>query len=233
MVHSSLDSLHFVLTLPSIAIATDNAGNREQPRFGITAPDDGSSINLGTLPTLEQTTEPALGPAPQPSPQPSTNQIFIEAEQAIGNTPPSTRLSEFSSVIRPFSAQAFATGIPQSHANIGPMAIAVFEDGSVLASGGANRGSLFRLSAAGGEVGNPIANLPYPVFDMAFDGNGNLWATTGGGPLLQLNPQTGQIINEYADSITQTLAIQPETGLIYVSSGNGIEVFNPVIAVLI
>ena len=62
---------------------------------------------------------------------------------------------------------------------------------------------------------------------MAFDAAGNLWATTGGGPLLQLDPQTGAILGQFGDSLTQALAIQPGTGLIYVSSGGGIEIFNP------
>ena len=43
--------------------------------------------------------------------------------------------------------------------------------------------------------------------------------TTGGGPLLELDPQTGAVLGQYGDSLTQTLAIQPGTGLIYVSSG--------------
>lgn len=108
------------------------------------------------------------------------------------------------------------------------MAIALLEDGSVLASGGANRGSLYKFSNTGGTANIPIATLPYPIFDLAFDKGGNLWATTGGGPLLQLNPQTGEIENQYGDSITQSLAIQPQTGEIYVSSGKGIEIFNSV-----
>ncbi|RYD83809.1 MAG: APHP domain-containing protein, partial [Verrucomicrobiaceae bacterium] len=57
---------------------------------------------------------------------------------------------------------------------------------------------------------------------------GGLWAATGGGPLLQLNPVTGQVIGEFGDGLTQALAIQPETGKIFVSSGSGVEVFDPV-----
>jgi hypothetical protein len=47
------------------------------------------------------------------------------------------------------------------------------------------------------------------------------------GPLLQLDPTTGAIIGQYGDSITQALAVQPGTGLVYVASGHGIEVFDP------
>lgn len=211
-----------------LALATDNAGNKEQPSLGISAPNDGSAVNLGTLPTIEKTTQPELGTPPQPQLQPSTNQLFLEAKQGIPSATPTTRPSEFSSVLRPFIASSFATGIPNSHANIAPLAIAVLKDGSVLASGGANRGSLYNFSATGGAATTPITTLQYPIFDLATDSNGSLWATTGGGPLLQLDVKTGRILQEYGDSITQALAIQAGTGLIYVSSGKGIEIFNPV-----
>src|SRR5207302_1669131 len=35
------------------------------------------------------------------------------------------------------------------------------------------------------------------------------------------------VLGQFGDSLTQSLAIQPATGLIYLSSGKGIEVFNP------
>jgi hypothetical protein len=54
-------------------------------------------------------------------------------------------------------------------------------------------------------------------------------STTGGGPLLKLNANTGELIEAYAyfTGITQALAIHPVTGEIYVSSGDGIKVFDP------
>ena len=42
-----------------LALATDNAGNHEQPPFGTAAPDDGSRAQLGSLPTVDQTTPQA------------------------------------------------------------------------------------------------------------------------------------------------------------------------------
>jgi len=136
--------------------------------------------------------------------------------------------------MRPFTAQSFANGIGLSHANIGPMAIAVLEDGSGLASGGLNRGHLFRFPFEGGDVddgsGELITSLPYPVFDMAFDAQGTLRAVTGGGPLLALDPDTGEILQEIGDGLTQSLAIHPENDLLYLSSGNGIEIFDPITA---
>ena len=53
-------------------------------------------------------------------------------------------------------------------------------------------------------------------------------ARTGGGPLVELDPATGAILAEYGDGITQALAIDPQSGRIYVSTGAGIEVFDPV-----
>ena len=82
----------------------------------------------------------------------------------------------------------FATGIGQSHAGIGPMAIAERADGSILVSGGANRGQIFRFDADGGAAGVPWAQLDDPIFNLAFDAEGRLWATTGGGPLLAARP---------------------------------------------
>ncbi|MCC5624358.1 hypothetical protein [Nostoc sp. CHAB 5715] len=88
-----------------LALATDNAGNKEQPSLGISAPNDGSAVNLGTLPTVEKTTQPQLGAPPLPQPQPSTNQLFLEAKLGIPSATP-TSPSEFSSVLRPFIAQS-------------------------------------------------------------------------------------------------------------------------------
>ncbi|WP_164753338.1 hypothetical protein, partial [Mesorhizobium sp. M7A.F.Ca.CA.001.05.1.1] len=72
------------------------------------------------------------------------------------------------------------------------------------------------------------ATLDEPIFDLAFDAQGQLWATTGGGALLLLDAATGQVQARFGDSITQALAVDPATGKIYVSSGRGIEIFDPV-----
>ena len=210
-----------------LALATDNAGNREQPPFGVAAPDDGSRVNLGIAPDVGQTQAPQLLPLPDPSPTPSTNRLFVAAQQAIPSETPAFRLSEFETVLRPFTAESFATGIRQSHADIGPMAITVFEDETVLISGGSGRNQLYRVSPEGGYVGSPLAYVDHPIFDMQQDSDGRLWATTGGGPLLELDPDTGLVLGEYGDRITQSLAIHPESGLIYVSTGDGIAIFDP------
>src|SRR5205085_7093630 len=107
---------------------------------------------------------------------------------------PTIRPPEFTTLVRPFVGSAFATGIGTSFAGIGPLAILVLPDGSVLASGGANRGSLYHLPRQGGAAGAPIATLDEPIFAMALDAQRNLWATTGGGPLLKLDPLTGHVL---------------------------------------
>ena len=215
-----------------LALATDNAGNREQPPTGVSTPSDGSQVNLGSTPTVSQT--PINVPPPPTTPPPNTpptpNALFVQAQQGIPSSQPTSNQSEFTSVLQPFQGEAFATGIAQSHANIGPMALVVLADGSVLVSGGAGRNELYHLSPEGGAVGAPLATEPFPIFDMALDAEGNLWAATGGGPLLEIDPATGAILGQFGNGLTQALAIDSATGNIYVSSGQGVEVFNPATA---
>ena len=97
-------------------------------------------------------------------------------------------------------------------------------------SGGAGRNSLWQFTLAGGSAAttSPLATVAEPIYDMAFDGNGQLWATTGGGPLVQLDPSTGQIIASYGEGIELGMAADPNSNDLYVATGNGIEVFNTV-----
>jgi len=218
-------------TYQFLALATDNAGNVEQPPSGVSTPSNGSQPNLGALPTVPQTpTNVPSAPPPPPVTTQTPNPLFTQAQEGIPSSQPAGNQSEFTTVLQPFQAEAFATGIAQSHANIGPMAIVVLPDGSVLVSGGPDRNELFHLSQEGGAVGPPLATEPFPIYDMALDAQGNLWAATGGGPLLELDPTTGNILGQFGDSLTQALAIDPASGLIYVSSGQGVETFNPTTA---
>ncbi|WP_048324300.1 CARDB domain-containing protein, partial [Crocosphaera watsonii] len=214
-------------TYEFLAIATDNAGNKEDPTLGTQVPDDGSSVNLGNLPSVGQTSQD-LPPAPKPSAEPSTNDLFTAAEALIPSSVPTTRPSQFETVLEPFKAQSLVTGIGSSGAGIGAMAIALRDDGSAIISGGSARNELFIVPREGKEVGQPWVSLSEPIFDLEFDNQGNLWATSGGGALLQLDPTTGAIVEQYGESLTQSLAIAPDTGYIYVSSGDGIEVFDPI-----
>ncbi|MCA9265514.1 MAG: hypothetical protein KDA60_16755, partial [Planctomycetales bacterium] len=213
-------------TYEFLALSTDLAGNRELPPFGARTPDDGSAVNLGGAPTFGRTTVPNLGTPPVP--MPSTNPMFVVAQGQIPANIAETDPPEFTTVVQPFVAESFATGIVPSHADIGPMAIAVRPDGGVLVSGGPSRSDLYLLPEQGGIVDAPWASLPYPVFDLAMDASGSVWATTGGGPLLRLNAETGAVLDAFADGLTQSLAIDPTSGLIYVASSLGIEIFDPV-----
>ncbi len=212
-----------------LALATDMAGNREPPPATLQVPDDGSRADLGALPSIPESTQQSIGNAPPASQNPPANSLFNDALLGIPAPVPSElRRSEFSTVISPLRAEKFVSGIESSQAGIGPMAIVVTPDGeSVLISGGVDRSQIYRVSITGGAAGQPWASLDLPIYDMAFDSTGRLWATTGGGPLLEIDPLSGVVLGRYGDSLTQALAIHPLTGQIFVSSGNGIEIFDP------
>src|SRR5690606_33136288 len=140
-----------------LALATDVAGNREVPKPGVNAVADGSGVNLGALPTVPGTTPPNFGQAPEPSPAPSTNELFTAAEAKVPAAAALSAPSEFDAILSPFIARAFAVGIGQSDGGIGPMAIVEASDGSILVSGGANRGTIWRFDARGGVAGTPLA----------------------------------------------------------------------------
>ncbi len=214
-------------TYTFLALATDHAGNQELPPLGTSAPDDGTTTNLGALPSVPSSSEsdPPIAPPPVVIPPPNT--LFLQTQQNLLANPPASNASEFQAVLRPFTVNAFATGIGDSHAGVGPMAILSLADGSILASGGAKRNLLYHVAKTGGSSVLPMATLPHPIFALAMDPLGRVWAATGGGPLLQLDPQTGSILGQFGDSITQAVVSDPVSGKIFVSSGNGIESFDP------
>ncbi|MEL6109582.1 MAG: putative Ig domain-containing protein, partial [Planctomycetota bacterium] len=72
------------------------------------------------------------------------------------------------------------------------------------------------------------AELDHPIFNLAFDGDGRLWATTGGGPLLELDPFDGSILAEHGEGLTMGLAIDPVNGDVIAGSRYGVERFDPV-----
>src|SRR5262249_31416011 len=51
-------------TYQFLALATDNAGNRERPPSGTALPNDDTGANLGSLPTVSGTTQDDLGKPP-------------------------------------------------------------------------------------------------------------------------------------------------------------------------
>ncbi|MBN8491307.1 MAG: tandem-95 repeat protein, partial [Burkholderiales bacterium] len=206
------------------ALATDNAGNREIARNSLNLPDDGTRTNLGAVPEVGRTTVDT-GTPPEPSNAASTNALFAEAEKGLP-AGPADRPSQFSQVLAPFAGAVFGSGIAQSDAGIGPLALLERPDGSFVVSGGANRGSLYVLPADGGRVLNASQVLDEPIFDLAYDDRGGLWATSGGGQLLELDPTTLVVLNRYGDGLTQSLAFDAAQSRFYVSSGDGIELFD-------
>jgi hypothetical protein len=208
-------------TYEFIALATDNAGNRERPPLGASAPDDGTQVNLGelsTVPTTVDTTQP-----PAPAPQPATNPLFVAAEQGVPAVQPLTDQPEFDSILAPFSAQAFATGFTQSGGDVGALAVLELSNGEVLVSGGGNRGWIYRFSEDGGRADTAWAELDEPVFNLPVT---TRLSDDRGGALLLLDNVSG-VLGRFGDGITQAVAVHPTTGLLYVSSGDGIEIFDP------
>ena len=210
-------------TYEFLSLATDNSGNRERPAIGRSVPDETASAAA----PADNDTAPNFGQPIDARPDALPHPIFARVEQNVPNAPPAINRAEYSTIIQPFSGRAFATGIATSNAGIGPMAIVEAPDGTVLVSGGEARNLIYRLALDGGTVDEPLSRLDVPIFNMTFDDQGRLWATTGGGPLLQLDPTTGTVLNRYGDGITIALATHPVTGEIFVTTNRGIEAFDP------
>jgi sugar lactone lactonase YvrE len=207
-----------------VVLAADQAGNVEAPPDGVLVPQPAPLINLGVVPDLQTSAEEPLPIAPPPADLP-TNPLFIAAQAGVPQTAPSG--TPFGTVLTPFAMGVFASNVPMSNAGVGPLGITFSPDGlSVYVTGGAARNQLFVFSRAGGAATTPLATLGYPLFDLAFDSIGQLWATTGGGPLVQLDPTTGQIVGQYGDSVELGLAADPDTHRLFVSTSKGISIFD-------
>ncbi|HEX8964211.1 MAG TPA: putative Ig domain-containing protein, partial [Rhodocyclaceae bacterium] len=215
-----------------LAVATDNAGNREAASVAnAVLPDDGSRQAaldaLGSNDVLTQT--PEL-PMAQPDRSYAANALFAQATQGMPGHIAQSQTADLSTVLAPFALRGFADGFKASAADIGALAMAQLADGSVLVSAGSQRNEVFRYGKDGGHGTTPLFTLDQPVVDMAVDSVGQLWVMTGA-ELLQVDAESGAILRRMAgptgDPLTHALAIQPGTGDIYVSSGNGIEIFHP------
>jgi hypothetical protein len=211
-----------------VVLSADNAGNVEAAPEGIALPPYNPGLNLGTAPTASQLipeTHRVVAPAPD---LPVTNPLFLEALREVPGALSGGLPSAFAQVSSPFTAAAFFTGGGQSGAGIGPLAVVLAPDGTYgWVSGGPGRNDLWKITAGGGAAGVPNATLDLPVYQMRFDAQGLLWASTGGGPLVRLDPQTGQIMERFGDGIELGLALHPTSGELYCASAAGIEIFNP------
>ncbi|MDZ4255508.1 MAG: putative Ig domain-containing protein, partial [Sulfuritalea sp.] len=219
-----------------LAVATDKAGNGEAASVAnAVLPDDGSRQEildaLGVNTSLSQTAELPLAAADRSY---AANPLFAQAIAQLPGQVASNQTGDLSSVLAPFSLRGFADGFNASAADIGALAMVELPDHRILASAGSLRNEVFAYDKDGGSVTQsrttPLFTLDEPVMDMAVDRYGQLWVMTGA-ELLQVDPNDGTVLQRLKgpgqDPLTHALAIHPATGDIYVSSGNGIEVFNP------
>ncbi|HET7864109.1 MAG TPA: putative Ig domain-containing protein, partial [Burkholderiaceae bacterium] len=219
-------------TYEFLAVATDNAGNREAALVAnAVLPDDGSRQDaqqaLGSNETLAGTAEL---PAATPDRSYPSNEIFQHATLRLPGFVAPAQPGDLQSVLAPMTVRGIANGFASSDADIGALAMVELADGSVLASAGSLRNEVYRFSKDGGRSTTPLFVLDSPVLDMAVDALGQLWVMTGK-ELLLVDAGSGAVIERHIgpaqDPLTHALAIQPGTGLIYVSSGNGVEIFDP------
>ncbi|WP_233259655.1 CARDB domain-containing protein, partial [Ramlibacter sp. WS9] len=219
-------------TYEFLAVATDKAGNREAATVAnAVLPDDGSRQAvldaLGATESLNQTSELPLA---TPGRTYAANVLFTQAQQQLPGYIPVAQASQLASVVAPFTARTFADGFSGSAADVGALAMVQLSDGSVLASAGQGRNEVFRFAKDGGRSTQPVFTLDVPVMDMAVDGLDQLWVSTGA-ELLQVDAESGVVLRRMSGpsglALTHALAIQPNTGDIYVSSGGGVEIFKP------
>jgi len=214
-----------------LATATDLAGNREAANVAnAVLPDDGSQqaaqTALGVLDTVQGS---ATLPAAAPGRSYATNSLFQSASQALPGYVATAQPADLQSVLAPLALRGLASGFAASEADIGVQALVELPDGSVLASAGSLRNQVFHFDKAGGRSTTPLFELDSPILDLALDAHGQLWAMTGS-ELLQLDATSGAILqrtrSSNGDPLTHALAIDPASGLFYVSSGNGVETYN-------
>ncbi|MEO1619118.1 MAG: CARDB domain-containing protein, partial [Planctomycetota bacterium] len=216
-----------------VVVSADNAGNVEQPSEGIFLPPYNPDINLGTPPSVEATIENPLPPESIPTDN-AGNLVFRQLQDQITSNPTALRPSGYESTFEPFIAGALITGFANSGADIGPLAITLDPSGeSLWVSGGAGRNVLYQLPTTGGTTDEALKTfvMPTPIYDLVFDGEGNLWASTGGGRLVSIETETGVVSNggvSAADQVTGTLglAVAPNGTQLYFATHEGISVLD-------
>jgi YD repeat-containing protein len=214
-------------TVRFVVRAQDAAGNIEAAPTGLLLPPLIPAVNLGSFPTV-------INPTPE-SPPPTdfipastpANALFVQAQLGVPSLPSVVRPASFTVTLEPFVMESFVSSIPGSGAGIGPLGIAFAPDGeAIYISGGAGRNELYRFTLAGGAAGAPLARLDTPIYDMAFDAVGQLWATSGGEELLLLDPETGLILERFAAGVTLGMAADPTAPQLYVATASGVGTFD-------
>ncbi|MEM9826972.1 MAG: CARDB domain-containing protein, partial [Planctomycetota bacterium] len=201
--------------------AIDAAGNIEAVAAGIRVPRLVAGINLGGV-----SPSTIVLPTPLSQAEPETDasvadRLFDEAALGIASRTSASRPAAFTRVLRPLAAERFVTLPGNSGAGIGSLALAVAPSGRVFASGGAGRNELFVIT---GDVAVRLNGYDRtdPIYDLAFDAAGQLWATTGGLELLQLDPSSGAVLDRIGGGISLGLAAIPGETAMYVSTVSGI-----------
>ncbi len=208
--------------------AIDHAGNVEPVADGVRAPRLVPDINLGAAPSATFA-PPVVIPRAVPSPSTVADRLFQEAAFGIPSQTSPTRPSEFPRVIRPLAAEGLVNVAGESGANIGALAMAVAPNGNVLLSGGSGRDQLFVFDPVVGQ--SSLRRLPgysasSPIYDLVFDAAGQLWASTGGQGLLQIDPTNGTVLGQFGAGVALGLAAIPGETAIYVSTTAGISRFD-------
>ena len=177
---------------PHLPVPGAGHRQRRQPRAaaacGTAVPSDDSQVNLGALPTVPRhhartsaRRPPPTAAVDQPAvhPGPAGHPLAHAAQPPVGVQDASWP---------PFTAQSFATGIGQSQPGIGPLALLACPTARSWPAAGRRATSSSTSAARAAQAGTPLATLTEPIYDMALDAAGDIWAATGGGPLLELDP---------------------------------------------
>ncbi len=198
----------------------DAAGNVEPVADGILVPRLVADINLGGAAPITFETPPVL-PAAVPQATTVADRLFQESSLGIPSRTSATQPSAFARIIRPLAAERFATIPGISGASIGALAMAVAPDGSIYVSGGSGRNQLYRINATTGQP-TKLGSANTPIYELVFDAAGQLWASTGGEGLLQLDPTSGAVLDRIGSGISLGLAAIPGQNAIYVATTGGI-----------
>ena len=218
-------------TYEFLAVATDIAGNQETAKVSnAVIPDDGSRqqilTEIGSNDTLQQSAQIPLATQDRSY---LNNTLFLEAQKGFAGQIDKNQSTDLNTVLSPFTLNAFASGFNTSQGEVGAMAMIELPDHRILVSAGQYRNQLFIYDEKGGTTQKPLFSFDQPIMDMSVDAKGQLWVLTGA-ELWLLDYSTGQIIERIKgpanEPLTHALVVEPGTDRIYVSSGNGIEIFD-------
>ncbi len=207
--------------------AIDKSGNIEAAPAGVRVPRLTAPINLGSPPVARLNVISDL-PTATPTTSTASDRIFQESSLGVVSRSSTSLPSRFPRVIRPLAAERFATIPGISGASIGSLAMATSPDEQWLyVSGGEGRNRLYRMPLnASTRQPELLATLTSPIYELVFDEAGQLWATTGGAGLLQLDPTTGTPIDSIGAGIALGIVSIPNETALYIATTGGVLKFN-------